>query len=89
VLGFTNPLPSGIVDHVVAVAVFGNPSIRFGVGPLTAIGTKYGHKTIDLCNGADPFCSNGDDAAAHSLYVEAGMATQAAQFVSDRLSGAA
>ncbi|MCT7657329.1 cutinase family protein [Mycobacterium deserti] len=85
-LGFTRPLPAGVADHVAAVAVFGNPSIRLLGGPLTTLSPAYGGKTIDLCNGADPVCSNGNDVAAHSLYVQSGMATQAAQFVADRLA---
>jgi cutinase len=85
-LGFTNPLPANVADHVAAVAVFGNPSIRLLGGPLTALSPQYGYKTIDLCNGADPVCSNGDDRPAHSLYVETGLTTQAAQFVADRLT---
>jgi cutinase len=31
-------------------------------------------------------CSDGYDLAAHSLYVQAGLATQAAQFVADRIT---
>jgi len=31
-------------------------------------------------------CSNGDDRAAHSLYEQAGLTTQAAQFVAGRLA---
>ena len=84
--GFTNPLPANVADHVAAVAVFGNPSIRLLGGPLTTLSPLYGYKTIDLCNGADPVCSDGNDVAAHSLYVQAGFATQAAQFVADRLT---
>jgi cutinase len=84
--GFANPLPANVADHVAAVAVFGNPSIRLLGGPLTALSPQYGYKTIDLCNGADPVCSNGDDRPAHSLYVETGLATQAAQFVAGRLT---
>lgn len=85
-LGFTAIMPVEVADHVAAVAVFGNPSIRLAGGPLTALSPLYGYKAIDLCNGADPVCSNGDDVAAHSLYVETGMATQAAQFVAARLA---
>jgi cutinase len=84
--GFGNPLPNDIADHVAAVAVFGNPTNRVG-GPLTALSPLFGDKAIDLCNGADPVCSPGNDAAAHRIYVEAGMATQAAQFVAARLNG--
>lgn len=85
-LGFTNLLPPAAADHVAAVAVFGNPSIRLLGGPLTSLSPQYGYKTIDLCNGADPVCSGGDDRSAHSLYVQAGLTTQAAQFVASRLS---
>jgi cutinase len=85
-LGFVNPMPTAVADHVAAVAVFGNPSIRLLGGPLTALSPQYGYKTIDLCNGADPVCSTGDDRPAHSLYVEAGLTTQAAQFVANRLT---
>jgi cutinase len=88
-LGFTQPMLADVADHVAAVAVFGNPSIRLLGGPLTALSPLYGSKTIDLCNGADPVCFDGNDVAAHSLYVESGLATQAAQFVADRLTAQA
>lgn len=88
-LGFTSPMPATVADHVAAVAVFGNPSIRLLGGPLTTLSQLYGAKTIDLCNGADPVCSNGNDVAAHSRYGESGLTAQAAQFVADRLSRAA
>jgi cutinase len=71
------------------VAVFGNPSIRLLGAPLTALSPLYGYKAIDLCNGADPVCSDGNDVAAHSLYVQSGMATQAAQFVAERITNQA
>ncbi len=87
ILGFTSPLPDTVADHITAVAVFGNPSNRIG-DPLTALSPLYGSKAIDLCNGADPVCSDGNDTAAHSLYVEAGIPTQAAIFVAGRLKGA-
>lgn len=87
-LGFTQPLPAVAADRVAAVAVFGNPSIRLLGGPLTALSPSLGPKTIDLCNGADPVCSNGDDRAAHSLYEQSGLTAQAAQFVADRLAEA-
>jgi len=85
-LGFNNPMPPAVADHVAAVAVFGNPSIKLLGGPLTALSPGYGYKTIDLCNGADPVCSGGDDRPAHSLYVQAGLTSQAAQFVAGRLA---
>ena len=84
--GLGQPMPPEVANHVAAVAVFGNPLNRFG-GPLTALSPLYGDRTIDLCNGADPVCSPGDDRAAHSLYVESGLTGQAAAFVADRLKG--
>jgi len=85
-LGFTQIMPANVADHVAAVAVFGNPSIRLLGSPLTALSPLYGAKTIDLCNGADPVCSNGDDVPAHSLYEQSGLTTQAAQFGADRVN---
>jgi len=82
--GLGQPMPPEVADHVAAVAVFGNPLNRFG-GPLTALSPLYGAKTIDLCNGADPVCSPGEDRPAHSQYVEAGLTSQAAAFAADRV----
>ena len=82
--GLGQPMPAEVANHVAAVAVFGNPLNRFG-GPLTALSPLYGTKTIDLCNGADPVCSPGDDRPAHSLYVESGLVSQAASFAADRI----
>ncbi len=73
-----------LADRVAAVAVFGNPSNRLG-GPITALSPLFGYKAIDLCNGADPICSQGRDVSAHSLYVQSGMASQAASFVAGRV----
>ena len=84
--GLGQPMPAEVANHVAAVAVFGNPLNRFG-GPLTALSPLYGAKTIDLCNGADPVCSPGDDRAAHSLYVDSGLISQGAAFAADRVKG--
>lgn len=84
--GLGQPMPPEVANNVAAVAVFGNPLNRFG-GPLTALSPLYGSKTIDLCNGADPVCSPGDDRPAHSAYVESGLTSQAASFVAGRLKG--
>lgn len=78
--GFGQPLPGDVTDHVAAVTVFGNPSNRLG-RRLNDWSPTYGGKTIDLCNGADPVCSNGSDIGAHSLYVESGLPDRAAEFV--------
>jgi cutinase len=83
-LGFDNIMPPEVADHVAAVAVFGNPSNRIGQ-PLTSLSPLYGAKAVDLCNGADPVCSPGDDTAAHSLYVQTGLVQQAATFAAGRV----
>ncbi len=83
-LGFDNILPPEVANHVAAVAVFGNPSNRIGQ-PLTSLSPLYGAKAIDLCNGADPVCSPGDDRAAHSLYVQSGLVQQGAAFAANRV----
>ena len=83
VIGFTNPLPPEVADHVAAVAVFGNPSTRIGL-PLT-ISPLYGAKAIDICNTGDPICSPGDSVPAHRSYGPDGTASQAAAFVANQL----
>lgn len=80
--GFTAPLPPQAADHVAAVAVFGNPSAKFGQ-PLTN-SPSYGYKTIDLCTDGDPVCSGGNAFAAHSGYTP-GLTNQAASFVAGLL----
>jgi cutinase len=83
-LGFDDVLPPEVADHVAAAVVFGNPSNKLGE-PLTTLSPLYGAKAIDLCNGADPVCSNGDDVPAHSTYVQAGLVQQGAAFAAGRL----
>lgn len=85
IFGYTNLLPQQAADHVAAVALFGNPSNKIGK-PIAVLSPAFAPRTIDLCNGADPVCSPGDDRAAHSQYVEAGMTAQAATFVANQLA---
>ncbi|HME47573.1 cutinase family protein [Mycobacterium sp.] len=80
-VGFNGPATPDVAQAVAAVAVFGNPSYRILGGPLSSLSPQYGGKAIDLCNGNDPVCSNGTDRSAHSLYVESGMTSQAANYV--------
>lgn len=80
--GFTAPLPPEAAGHVAAIAVFGNPSNKFGQ-PLTN-SPVYGFKTIDLCTDGDPICSPGRIFSAHSSYTP-GMTNQAASFVAGLL----
>ena len=58
------PLRSAAVDHVGAVAVFGNPLTRVS-GPLNGPAGPYGPKTIDLCHADDPICGGGGDMTTH------------------------
>ena len=83
VVGFNNPLPPNVPDHVAAIAVFGNPSAKLGL-PLT-VSPVLGGKAIDLCNGDDPICqTDGENVAAHRAYV-GGPTNQAANFVAGLL----
>lgn len=84
----TNEL-AGVVEHVAAVAVFGNPQSAFarrlGGGRLPTISSLYQPKTINLCVPDDPICSEGRNGAAHVAYVRTGMTDEAASFAAGRL----
>jgi cutinase len=77
-IGSAPPLPSSLVPSIAAVAVFGNPSAKFS-NPITS--SVFGGRAIDLCKDGDPICSGGRNPFAHSDYVSAGLAQQAASFV--------
>jgi len=78
-VGFNNPLPPNVPDHVAAIAVFGNPSAKLGV-PLT-VSPVWGGRAIDLCNADDAVCqTDGENMAAHRAYA-GGPTNQAADFV--------
>jgi len=90
--GVSGPMAPAVADHVAAVALFGKPSSGFlqtiytGAPPIT-VGHLYSAKTTDLCIPDDPICSpGGNDNAAHTLYVENGMAAQAADFAARHLA---
>jgi cutinase len=87
----TTAMPPQAAEHVAAIAVFGNPTSalmsRLLGTDVPAIGPPYSSKTIDLCVPGDPVCSDGNptNIQAHQLYVQSGMASQAATFVAGRL----
>ena len=82
-VGFNNPLPPNVPDHVAAIAVFGNPSAKLGL-PLT-VSPVWGGRAIDLCNAGDPICqTDGENPAAHRSYA-GGPTNQAADFVAGLL----
>jgi cutinase len=85
IAGFTisQPLSPAAADRVAAVALFGNPSKRLG-GVLNVVSPQYPPKTIDLCSGGDPVCSDGRTWAAHTQYVP-GLTGKAASFAAGRL----
>lgn len=83
-IGSAPPLAAPFADKISAVAVFGNPSDRFNT-PLSTTGSFAG-KAIDLCNSADPICSQeGDTMKAHEEYQFAPSDQVAADFVAARL----
>ena len=79
------------VQHVAAVALFGNGSQW--VGPITNFNGLYSDRTIELCHGADPVCNPADPNTwkenwpqhLANAYIDAGMANQAADFVASKL----
>jgi cutinase len=85
----TEQLPPETAEHIAAVALFGNPKSAlartYGGGYLPTLSPLYRPKTIDLCAPDDPICSEGTNEAAHHLYDQNGMTTQAATFVAQKL----
>ncbi len=83
------PMPPEIADHVVAVALFGKPSTRFMKvlnDPPVVVGPNYVTKSVDLCVDNDLVCDPaGRSFAAHNTYSEAGLVTQGATFVAQKL----
>ena len=83
-IGSAPPLPPILADKVAAVAVFGNPSAKFGK-PVSIAMMPFAGKGIDLCNDGDPICSQGRNPFAHTSYEKTPLVGQAAGFVSSLL----
>lgn len=86
----TKALPPQAIDHVAAVAIFGNPTSElagnFTGTVFSPIGPPYAAKTIDLCADGDPACSPaGGTLKAHGSYVQSGLTAQAATLVAGQL----
>ena len=81
------PLPPDVADQVAAVAVFGNPSLRYGAGAITEASPQFGARAIDLCLPRDPVCTRdgSGDMAVHNQYPQAGMVDRAATFIASRV----
>lgn len=82
-VGSAPPLPASSAGNVAAVAVFGNPSAKFG-RPLNS-SPVFGGKGIDLCSDGDPICSNGRNPFAHTNYESSVHIDTAADFVARML----
>lgn len=82
-IGSAPPLPGGLTGNVAAVAVFGNPSAKFG-SPLSGSGSFAG-KALDLCADGDPICSDGRNPFAHTHYESSPFIGQAAGFAAGRV----
>ena len=82
--GFDRPLSPEAADHVAAVALFGNPSNRLG-NLVSGLNQQFAGRTIDLCSGNDPVCSEGANWSAHTAYAGSDLMNQAADFVAARL----
>ena len=83
-VGSAPPLPAALADKVAAVAVFGNPSTKFGI-PVSAAMMPFAGKGLDLCNDGDPICSQGRNPFAHTSYENTPLVGEAAGFVSAML----
>ncbi len=72
-------LPSGVDQHVAAVALFGNGTRR--------VAPAFAGKTIDECANGDPICGKGVTWSAHlqPSYIGSGLVDQAASFVAGKL----
>ena len=69
--------------QVAALAVFGNPSAKFGI-PLQN-SPVFGGRGIDLCSQGDPICSDGRNPFAHTNYETSPLIGAAADFIIGRL----
>lgn len=83
-VGSSPPMPTSLASRVAAVAVFGNPSTKFGL-PVTSALPPFAGKGIDLCADGDPICSQGRNPFAHTSYEKTDMVGEAVGFVSGLL----
>lgn len=70
------------------------PGTQLVLGPVSDFHPLYGDKTIDLCNAADPVCSDSVDPFTWAnnwpdhltnAYIKSGLISRAADFVAGRL----
>ena len=82
-IGSAPALDPDLAGNVAAVAVFGNPGVRFG-SALSSTG-QFAGRAIDVCSQGDPICSAGRDRSAHSNYELPPYPGQAAGFIAGRV----
>ncbi|WP_424737322.1 cutinase family protein [Mycobacterium sp.] len=85
--GFTNPLPPGMDQHVVAVALFGNGTQRI-LGGVPGFSPAFAAKTVEECAAGDPICGGGAAEWSSHLqpaYIDSGLVDAAASFVAGKL----
>ncbi|KDE98828.1 cutinase [Mycolicibacterium aromaticivorans JS19b1 = JCM 16368] len=83
-IGSAPPLPGNLANRVAGLAVFGNPSTKFGI-PITSAGGTFAGKGVDFCNDGDPICSRGRNPFAHTDYEQGPAPAQAAGFLAGLL----
>ncbi|MDZ7885261.1 MAG: cutinase family protein [Mycobacterium sp.] len=82
-IGSAPALDPALTSNIAAVAVFGNPSARFGSSLATT--GQFAGRAIDVCSGGDPICSDGRDRSAHSNYELPPYPERAARFIAARI----
>ncbi|AKK30799.1 cutinase [Mycobacterium sp. EPa45] len=83
-IGSAPPLPGNLANRVAGLAVFGNPSTKFGI-PITSAGGVFAGKGVDYCNDGDPICSRGRNPFAHTDYEKGPSPAEAAGFLAGLL----
>lgn len=74
-------LPTQLAPRIRAIALFGNPLVRWGV----RMPRRYASITRDFCNPGDPFCTSGRNFIAHLTYGANGSTQRAATFSAQRI----
>ncbi|MET0342600.1 MAG: cutinase family protein [Polyangiales bacterium] len=81
VRGEYKTLPAQLAPRIKAIALFGNPLVRWGA----RMPGRYASITRDFCNAGDPVCSSGRNFIAHLTYGTNGSTDRAATFSAQRV----
>ena len=74
-------LPARLAPRIKAIALFGNPLVRWGAG----VPRRYAGITREFCNPGDPICTSGRNFLAHLTYGANGSTQKAAIFSAQRV----